>query len=92
MVWWLFVDSLCLVGVFVCVMGLLGDCNVVDFVVNVGVMLKVLFVGCDNDVVGIVIGYVKIGLYVCGFDGDIGVYMMFGYLVCCVEIVIEVIY
>jgi porin len=42
-------------------MGAPGDRNLVDLGVNAGVTLKAPFKGRDNDVVGLAVGYAKIG-------------------------------
>jgi porin len=61
MVWRPSADSPQSVGVFARVMGAPGDRNLVDLGVNAGVTLKAPFKGRDNDVVGLAVGYAKIG-------------------------------
>ncbi|MGF6542210.1 carbohydrate porin [Paraburkholderia youngii] len=61
MVWRAGPDSPQSVGVFARIMGAPGDRNLVDLGVNAGVTLKAPFKGRDNDVVGLALGYAKIG-------------------------------
>src|ERR1700722_10361815 len=61
MVWRPSADSPQSVGVFARIMGAPGDRNLVDLGVNAGVTLKAPFKGRDNDVVGVAVGYAKIG-------------------------------
>lgn len=61
MVWRPRADSPQSVGVFARVMGAPGDRNLVDLGVNAGVTLKAPFKGRDDDVVGIAVGYARIG-------------------------------
>jgi porin len=61
MVWRPSTDSPQSVGVFARIMGAPGDRNLVDLGVNAGVTLKAPFKGRDNDVVGVAVGYAKIG-------------------------------
>jgi porin len=58
------------VGVFARVMGAPGDRNLVDLGVNAGVTLKAPFKGRDNDVVGLAVGYAKIGSHAQGLASD----------------------
>jgi porin len=61
MVWRAGPDSPQSLGVFARIMGAPGDRNLVDLGVNAGVTLKAPFKGRDNDVVGLALGYAKIG-------------------------------
>ncbi|TAN00754.1 MAG: carbohydrate porin [Rhodanobacteraceae bacterium] len=61
MVWRASADSPQAVGLFARVMGAPGDRNLVDLSMNAGVTLKAPFKGRDNDVVGLAVGYAKIG-------------------------------
>jgi porin len=61
MVWRAAPDSPRSLGVFARIMGAPGDRNLVDLGVNAGVTLKAPFKGRDNDVVGLALGYAKIG-------------------------------
>ncbi|WP_350357386.1 carbohydrate porin [Paraburkholderia fungorum] len=70
MVWRPSADSPQSVGVFARVMGAPGDRNLVDLGVNAGVTLKAPFKGRDNDVVGLAVGYAKIGSHAQGLASD----------------------
>jgi porin len=70
MVWRPSADSPQSVGVFARVMGAPGDRNLVDLGVNAGVTLKAPFKGRDNDVVGVAVGYARIGSSAQGLDQD----------------------
>ncbi|NML32837.1 carbohydrate porin [Paraburkholderia antibiotica] len=61
MVWRAGPDSPRSLGVFARIMGAPGDRNLVDLGVNAGVTLHAPFKGRDNDVVGLALGYAKIG-------------------------------
>ncbi len=61
MVWHRSADDPQSVGIFVRAMGAPGDRNLVDLGMNAGVSLKAPFRGRDNDVVGLAVGYAKIG-------------------------------
>lgn len=70
MVWRPSADSPQSVGVFARIMGAPGDRNLVDLGVNAGVTLKAPFKGRDNDVVGLAVGYAKIGSHAQGLASD----------------------
>jgi porin len=58
------------VGVFARIMGAPDDRNLVDLGVKAGVTLKAPFKGRDNDVVGLAVGYAKIGSHAQGLASD----------------------
>ena len=74
MVWRPGADSPQSLGVFARVMGAPGDRNLVDLAVNAGVALKAPFKGRDNDVVGLAVGYAKIGSHAQGLASDTAAY------------------
>ncbi|WP_323119622.1 carbohydrate porin [Burkholderia alba] len=92
MVWRPSADSPQSVGVFARVMGAPGDRNLVDLGINAGVTLKAPFKGRDNDVVGLAVGYAKLGSHARGFDGDTGALVTPGYPVRTAETVVEATY
>jgi porin len=70
MVWRPSADSPQSFGVFARIMGAPGDRNLVDLGVNAGVTLKAPFKGRDNEVVGLTVGYAKIGSHAQGLASD----------------------
>ncbi|KAA1000997.1 carbohydrate porin [Paraburkholderia panacisoli] len=92
MVWRASADSPQSVGVFARVMGAPGDRNLVDVGVNAGMTLKAPFRGRDNDVVGLAVGYAKIGSHSRGLDSDTGALTTPGYPVRSAETIIEATY
>ncbi|WP_322045900.1 carbohydrate porin [Paraburkholderia sp. J67] len=70
MIWRPAADSPQSLGVFARVMAAPGDRNLVDLAVNAGVSLKAPFKGRDNDVVGLAVGYAKIGSHAQGLASD----------------------
>jgi len=74
MVWRPSADSPQSVGVFARVMGAPGDRNLVDLGINAGVTLKAPFKGRDNDVVGLAVGYAKIGSHAQDFASTSAIY------------------
>lgn len=58
------------VNLFARVMGAPGDRNQVSMSANLGVTMAAPFAGRDNDVLGLGMGYVKIGSNARGLDGD----------------------
>ncbi|MDR3097910.1 MAG: carbohydrate porin, partial [Paraburkholderia sp.] len=74
MVWRPGADSPQSLGVFARVMGAPGDRNLVDLALNAGVVLKAPFKGRDNDVVGLAVGYAKIGSHAQGLASDMAAY------------------
>jgi len=74
MVWRPSADSPQSVGVFARVMGAPGDRNLVDLGINAGVTLKAPFKGRDNDVVGLAVGYAKIGSHAQDFSSTSAIY------------------
>jgi porin len=76
MVWRPSADSPQSVGVFARVMGAPGDRNLVDLAVNAGVTLKAPFKGRDNDVVGLAVGYAKIGSHAQDLANDTAAYTL----------------
>jgi porin len=92
MVWRPDAESPQSVGVFARVMGAPGDRNLVDLGVNAGVTLKAPFKGRDNDVVGLAVGYAKIGSHARGLDSDIGAFTTPGNPVRSAETILEATY
>jgi porin len=92
MVWRPSADSPQSVGVFARIMGAPGDRNLVDLGVNAGVTLKAPFKGRDNDVVGLAVGYAKIGSHARGLDSDTAAFTTPGYPVRSAETIIEATY
>jgi porin len=92
MVWRPSADSPQSVGVFARVMGAPGDRNLVDLGVNAGVTLKAPFKGRDNDVVGLAVGYAKIGSSAQGLDQDTASFSTAGYPQRSAETVVEATY
>jgi porin len=60
-------------------MGAPGDRNLVDLAVNAGVTLSAPFNGRDHDVVGLALGYAKIGGHAQGLAGDMAALAAAGY-------------
>lgn len=75
MVWRPSADSPQSVSVFARIMGAPGDRNLVDVGMNAGVTLKGPFNGRDNDVVGLALGYAKIGSHAQDLAGDTASYI-----------------
>jgi porin len=92
MVWRPSADSPQSVGVFARIMGAPGDRNLVDLGVNAGVTLKAPFKGRDNDVVGLAIGYARVGSHARGLDSDTGSFTTPGHPVRSAETIIEATY
>jgi porin len=92
MVWREGPDSPRSLGVFARIMGAPGDRNLVDLGINAGVTLKAPFKGRDNDVVGLAVGYAKLGSHARALDGDTGVFTTPGYPVRTSETLIEATY
>ncbi|MFL9912397.1 carbohydrate porin [Paraburkholderia sp. RL17-337-BIB-A] len=92
MVWRPSADSPQSVGVFARVMGAPGDRNLVDLGINAGVTLKAPFKGRDNDVVGVAVGYAKIGSHAQGLAGDTASLTTQGYPSRSAETLIEATY
>ncbi len=92
MVWREGPDSPRALGVFARIMGAPGDRNLVDLGINAGVTLKAPFKGRDNDVVGLAVGYAKIGSHARGLDGDTGAFTTPGYPVRRAETILEATY
>jgi porin len=78
--------------VFARVMAAPGDRNLVDLGVNAGVTLKAPFKGRDNDVVGLGVGYARIGSRAQGLDRDTGSFTTPGYPVRSAETIVEATY
>ncbi|SMG53654.1 carbohydrate porin [Paraburkholderia susongensis] len=91
-VWRPSADSPQAVAVFARLMGAPGDRNLVDLGMNAGVTLKAPFKGRDNDVVGLAVGYLKIGSHASGFDSDTAAFTTPGYPVRGAETVVEATY
>ena len=92
MVWRPSADSPQSVNVFARFMGAPGDRNLVDVGVNAGVTLKAPFKGRDNDVVGLAVGYAKIGSHAQDLTGDTASYTTPGSPARSAETVIEATY
>jgi porin len=92
MVWRPSADSPQSVGVFARVMGAPGDRNLVDLGVNAGVTLKAPFKGRDNDVVGVAVGYARIGSSAQGLDQDTASFSAPGFPQRSAETVVEATY
>jgi porin len=92
MVWRPGADSPQSVGVFARVMGAPGDRNLVDLGVNAGVTLKAPFKGRDNDVVGLAVGYAKIGSHAQDLASDTASLTTPGYPSRSAETIIEATY
>jgi porin len=92
MVWRPSADSPQSVGVFARVMGAPGDRNLVDLGVNAGVTLKAPFKGRDNDVVGVAVGYLKIGSHAQDLASDTASLTTPGYPSRSAETIIEATY
>lgn len=60
-------------------MGAPGDRNLIDLGVNAGAVLKAPFKGRDNDVVGLAVGYAKIGSHAQDLASDTASLTMPGY-------------
>lgn len=92
MVWRPSADSPQSVNVFARIMGAPGDRNLVDLGVNAGVTLKAPFKGRDNDVVGLAVGYAKIGSHAQDLASDTASYTTPGFPSRSAETVIEATY
>jgi porin len=92
MVWRPSADSPQSLGVFARVMGAPGDRNLVDLGVNAGVTLKAPFKGRDNDVVGLAVGYAKIGSHAQDLASDTASLTTPGYPSRSAETIIEATY
>ncbi|MFM0213462.1 carbohydrate porin [Paraburkholderia sediminicola] len=92
MVWRAGPDSPQSLGVFARIMGAPGDRNLVDLGVNAGVALKAPFKGRDNDVVGIAVGYAKIGSHAQDLASDTASLTTPGYPSRSAETIIEATY
>jgi len=92
MVWRPGAESPKSLGVFARVMGAPGDRNLIDLGVNAGVTLKAPLKGRDNDVVGVAVGYAKIGSHARGLDGDTGTFTTPGFPVRSAETILEATY
>ena len=92
MVWRPSADSPQSVNVFARIMGAPGDRNLVDLGVNAGVTLKAPFKGRDNDVVGLAVGYAKIGSHAQDLASDTASLTTPGYPSRSAETVIEATY
>jgi porin len=92
MVWRPSADRPQSVGVFARVMGAPGDRNLVDLGVNAGVTLKAPFKGRDDDVVGVAVGYLKIGSHAQDLASDTASLTTPGYPSRSAETVIEATY
>ena len=92
MVWRPSADSPQSVGVFARIMGAPGDRNLVDLGVNAGVTLKAPFKGRDNDVVGVAVGYAKIGSHAQDLASDTASFTTPGYPSRSAETVVEATY
>jgi len=92
MVWRPSADSPQSVGVFARIMGAPGDRNLVDLGVNAGVTLKAPFKGRDNDVVGLAVGYAKIGSHAQDLASATATYTTPGYPSRSAETIIEATY
>jgi porin len=73
-------------------MGAPGDRNLVDLGVNAGVTLKAPFKGRDNDMVGLAVGYTKIGSHAQGLASDTASLTTPGYPSRSAETIIEATY
>jgi porin len=73
-------------------MGAPGDRNLVDLGVNAGVTLKAPFKGRDNDVVGVAVGYARIGSSAQGLDQDTASFSAPGFPQRSAETVVEATY
>jgi porin len=92
MVWRPGADSPQWVGVFARVMGTPGNRNLVDLGVNAGVTLKAPFAGRNYDVVGLALGYAKIGSHAQGLASDTASFTTPGYPSRSAETLIEATY
>jgi porin len=92
MIWRPSADSPQSVGVFARIMGAPGDRNLVDLGVNAGVTLKAPFKGRDNDMVGLAVGYAKIGSHAQGLASDTASLTTPGYPSRSAETIIEATY
>jgi porin len=92
MVWRPSADSPQSIGVFARVMGAPGDRNLVNLGVNAGVTVKAPFKGRDNDVVGVAVGYAKIGSSAQGLDQDTASFSTPGFPQRSAETVVEATY
>ncbi len=92
MIWRPSADSPQSVGVFARIMGAPGDRNLVDLGVNAGVTLKAPFKGRDNDIVGLAVGYAKIGSHAQGLASDTASLTTPGYPSRSAETIIEATY
>jgi porin len=92
MVWRPSADSPQSIGVFARVMGAPDDRNLVNLGVNAGVTLKAPFKGRDNDVIGVAVGYAKIGSSAQGLDQDTASFSTPGFPQRSAETVVEATY
>jgi porin len=92
MVWRPSPDSLRSLGVFARVMGAPGERNLVNVAVNAGVTLKAPFDGRENDMVGLAVGYAKIGSHAQGLASDTASFSTAAYPLRSAETVIEATY
>jgi porin len=92
MVWRPGAESPKSLGVFARIMGAPGDRNLIDLGVNAGVTVKAPLKGRDNDVVGVAVGYAKIGSHARGLDGDTGTFTTPGFPVRSAETILEATY
>jgi porin len=92
MVWRAHADSARAVSVFARIMGAPGDRNLIDLGVNAGVTLAAPFEGRDHDVVGLALGYARIGGHAQGLASDMAALDTGGYPSRSAETIVEATY